>query len=61
RPSVKAAVDEVTVACLTRPFSRALLRCVEEGSNVRQCFATYAPRAEPRRAPAPPELLQPEF
>jgi hypothetical protein len=61
RPSVKDAIDELTVTCLTRPFSRALLRCVEEGSPVRQCMATYAPRGEPSRATPSERVFEPEF
>jgi hypothetical protein len=60
-PSVKHAVDELTVTCLTRPFNRALLRCVEEGVAVRACMATYAPRSELSRPPPSERVFEPEF
>ena len=60
-PSVKNAMDELTVTCLTRPFSRALLRCVEEGVAVRACMATYAPRSALSRPPPSERVFEPEF
>ena len=60
-PSVQAAVDELTVTCLTRPFNRALLRCVEEGVALRACLATYAPRSELSRPPPSERAFEPEF
>jgi hypothetical protein len=53
-PHVKDAVDELTVRCLTTPFSRRLLRCVEEGGPVRYCFLAHGARpAAPSTRPAP--------
>jgi hypothetical protein len=60
-PSVKQAIDELTVTCLTRPFSRALLRCVEEGTPARHCMASYPPRPELSRPTPSERVFEQEF
>lgn len=44
--NTKEAVDELTVRCLTTPFSRSLLKCVEVGGRVSACFAAHGVRLE---------------
>jgi len=47
-PPLKAAIDEVTVKCLTTPFDRELIRCVDEGRGTRRCVAEYNGRVQLR-------------
>ena len=47
-PPVKAVVDEVTVKCLTTPFDRELLRCVDEGRGPKRCVSEYSRRMRAR-------------
>jgi hypothetical protein len=46
-PQVFAAVDELTRRCITTPFDRALLRCVDQGRQPRLCLAEYQRRVAP--------------
>jgi hypothetical protein len=34
-------IDEVTVDCLTRPYDRELVRCIEETGQSRACLAEF--------------------
>ena len=45
-PHFKAAVDELTVRCITTPYDRQLLRCVEEGRGSRRCLSEFGRRAQ---------------
>ena len=47
-PRVKAVVDEVTVKCLTTPFDRELIRCVDEGRGAERCLSEYQQRLQLR-------------
>jgi hypothetical protein len=47
-PPVKAVIDEVTIKCLTTPFDRELLRCVDEGRGAQRCVAEYNRRVHLR-------------
>ena len=47
-PPVKAVIDDVTVKCLTTPFDRELLRCVDEGRGTQRCVAEYNRRVHLR-------------
>jgi hypothetical protein len=47
-PRVKDAVDEWTVRCLTTPYDRELLRCVERGEQA--CMRGFAARHPERVA-----------
>jgi hypothetical protein len=50
-PRVQAAVDELTVRCITTPFDRQLTRCVDEGRGARRCLAEFERRALLESAP----------
>lgn len=43
-PPVRAAVDQLTNRCLTTPFDRQLISCVNRFGNVRQCYAAFQAR-----------------
>ncbi len=43
-PDVKSAVDQLTNRCLTTPFDRQLLECVDELGEVSRCFAAFQAR-----------------
>jgi hypothetical protein len=47
-PPVKAVIDDVTVKCLTTPFDRELLRCVDEGRGTKRCVSEYNRRVQLR-------------
>ncbi len=47
-PRVKQAFDRVTVECLTTPFDRKLVACVERGGDARVCVAEMAARRRER-------------
>lgn len=51
-PRVKQALDLWTVECLTTPFDRQLLRCVEETGRAQLCLHDFRRRH--------PELLPPD-
>jgi hypothetical protein len=57
RPDVKDAVDELTVRCLTTPFDRSLLRCVEERGQLNRCFIEF--RARRQELPLRPVEVEP--
>ncbi|HYO97549.1 MAG TPA: hypothetical protein VER33_23720 [Polyangiaceae bacterium] len=40
-PEVRRRVDEVTMKCLTTPFDRELVRCVERRGQARACTLEY--------------------
>jgi hypothetical protein len=52
-PPAQTTVDELTRECVTTPFDRTLLRCVDQGSDPRRCLAQYQLRTplRPRREP----------
>lgn len=43
-PRVKSTVDQLTNRCLTTPFDRQLLSCVEQVGDVQRCFAAFQAR-----------------
>lgn len=43
-PRVKAVVDDLTTKCLTTPFDRQLLSCVDRGGDVQRCLAAFTAR-----------------
>ncbi len=43
-PRVRSAVDQITVDCLTTPFDRQLLACVESGADARACVLAFRQR-----------------
>ena len=45
-PRFKAVVDDLTLQCLTTPFDRELLGCVDAGRGGRQCLAEYKRRMQ---------------
>jgi len=47
-PRIADAVDELTVKCLVTPYDRELVRCVDEGNEVRRCLLEYQSRVETR-------------
>jgi len=54
-PRVKATVDQLTNRCLTTPFDRQLLTCVNQLGEVQRCFSAFQIRhAEPRLPGADP-------
>jgi hypothetical protein len=55
--NAKEAVDDLTVRCLTTPFSRSLLACVQAGGRVADCFAAHGVRLERSE----PEFRSPFF
>ena len=57
-PRTRQAIQELTVRCLTTPFDREFVACVESGVDSRSCFAGFrerhperVARSQPRRAP----------
>jgi hypothetical protein len=58
---LKDEVDDLTARCLTTPFQRSLLRCVDEGGQLSACFAMHGLRIQ--RAPRLPSgpLIPPEL
>lgn len=48
-PRVLAAVEELTVRCLTTPYDRELLACAAGPVELRACFAAFQ-RRHPDRA-----------
>ncbi len=45
-PRVKAAVDDLTAKCLTTPFDRQLLACVDRGGDAQRCLAAFSARRQ---------------
>jgi hypothetical protein len=45
----QAAIDEETQTCLTRPYDRALIACVESTRRARPCLELYKRRTGQRR------------
>ena len=45
-PRARAAVDELTLDCITTPYDRKLLRCVEEGRGGRRCLSEFKRRVK---------------
>ena len=41
---IQAAIDEETQTCLTRPYDRALIACVESTGRARPCLELYKRR-----------------
>jgi hypothetical protein len=48
-PEVQAAIDEETRLCLTKPYDRELLACVEATHQTLGCAASFRRRAEQRQ------------
>jgi hypothetical protein len=46
---VGAVVESEAVRCLTTPYDRALIACVEAGTGKRRCQVEFELRTEPRR------------
>ena len=57
-PRLRAAVEELTVRCLTTPYDRELLRCAES-SPLRACFSGFAVRHPDRAERALPPRRSP--
>ncbi len=56
-PRLKRAFDELVVKCLTTPYDRELVDCVNGGRRPRQCLHEFMlRRAEPSVSPSPPAL-----
>jgi hypothetical protein len=53
-PRAKAAFDKVVVECLTTPYDRMLVSCLEETGRTRACVVEYQARQRAGRA----ELLR---
>jgi hypothetical protein len=51
-PRVGAVVHDLTVRCLTTPFDRKLLACVDRGGELRACFLEFQARHPERAARA---------
>lgn len=47
-PRIKATVDQITNRCLTTPFDRQLLSCVNRLGDVQGCFAAFQARHSPQ-------------
>jgi hypothetical protein len=45
-PQIMQQLDALTVECITQPYDRALMRCVEAGRGTRRCMAEYRLRTE---------------
>lgn len=41
RPEVRESVDDLTMRCLTTPFDRELLQCVQLTGRLRSCKAAF--------------------
>jgi hypothetical protein len=48
-PRLRAAVDELMVKCLTVPYDRKLLSCVETSSQTQACLLDFRSRREGRQ------------
>ncbi len=48
-PRVREAYDAFTHECLTTPFDRRLVRCLEETGRTRACFIDFQQRRDSRR------------
>jgi hypothetical protein len=46
---VAAAVESEAVRCLTTPYDRDLIACVQAGAGKRRCQAEFELRTAPRR------------
>lgn len=55
-PRVKQALDTWTVECLTTPFDRRLLRCLEETGHAQLCLMEFRLRQQERDADDTPRL-----
>lgn len=44
RPDVRESVDDLTMRCLTTPFDRELLQCVQMTGRLRACKAAFDAR-----------------
>jgi hypothetical protein len=44
RPELRARIDDLTQRCLTTPFDRKLLSCVQLTGNARACVAQFERR-----------------
>lgn len=53
-PRVKTAYDRVVVECLTTPYDRAFVACVERGGETRVCALEMQQRRLANRAPRAP-------
>jgi hypothetical protein len=51
---LEAQIDEETQTCLTRPYDRALITCVESTRRARPCLDEYKRRTGQAREPAAP-------
>ena len=45
-PEVQAQIDEETRQCLTKPYARELLACVERTHQAHACLASFRWRSE---------------
>jgi hypothetical protein len=45
-PRYQSAVNELTVRCITTPFDRELLGCVDAGRSAQRCLLEYERRRE---------------
>jgi hypothetical protein len=48
-PQIQAEIDELTRQCLTKPYDRALLACVEQTRQTRGCLESFRMRTEQRQ------------
>jgi hypothetical protein len=48
-PQAYSALEELTRQCITTPFDRELVRCVDDGHPARRCLASYEDRALRRK------------
>jgi hypothetical protein len=48
-PQIQAEIDELTRQCLTKPYDRALLSCVEATRQTRGCLESFRLRTEQRQ------------
>ena len=55
-PELGSRVDELTRQCLTTPFDRELLACVEQTGRFNACSARFARRRQRGPAEGAPEL-----
>jgi hypothetical protein len=60
-PQIKEAVDQITVDCLTTPYDRQMVRCLEEGIGARLCLAEFRARQRlPQMSTGTPRGVDPE-
>jgi hypothetical protein len=55
-PTVKQRFDDLTVRCLTTPFDREFVRCLDESPDARQClyrFQNRRARGTAEQSPGP--------